>query len=69
MKQEPPVEWLANELKNQFGFVFSNNILDKALEMEKEQIIHAHLTGLIYPLETEASKQAEQYYIETYRNN
>lgn len=42
---------------------------DKAIEllqMEKEQIIYAHLTGLIHPLETEATKQAEQYYNETY---
>lgn len=43
--------------------------IDKAEELlaiEKEQIINAHLTGLIHPLEIEASKQAEQYYNETY---
>jgi hypothetical protein len=35
--------------------------------MDKQQIIDAHLLGLIYPLEMEASKQAEQYYSETYK--
>jgi hypothetical protein len=36
--------------------------LQKAKEVEKEQIVNAHLTGLIYSLETDASTQAEQYY-------
>jgi hypothetical protein len=37
-----------------------------AKKREKQQIVDAHLTGLIYPLEIEATKQAEQYYNETY---
>ena len=36
------------------------------VDLEKQQIIDAHLTGLIHPLEIEATKQAEQYYTETY---
>lgn len=36
------------------------------LQMEKEQIKDAHLIGLITSLEIEATKQAEQYYNETY---
>jgi hypothetical protein len=44
-----------------------NDLIEQALEMEKQQIIDAHLLGLIYPLEMEASKQAEQYYSETYK--
>jgi len=43
--------------------------LKLAKELEKQQIIDAHLLGLIYPLEMEASKQAEQYYSETYKSN
>ena len=43
-----------------------NAILKKAKAMEKEQIIDAHLTGLIHPLEKEATKQAGEYYNETY---
>jgi hypothetical protein len=38
----------------------------RLIEIEKEQIKDAHLSGLINPLEMEASKQAEQYYNDTY---
>jgi hypothetical protein len=34
--------------------------------MEKEQIENAHLSGLLQPLEMEATKQAEQYYKQEY---
>ena len=34
--------------------------------MEQKQIENAHLSGLLRPLEMEATKQAEQYYNETY---
>lgn len=30
------VEWLAEKLRIEFGFAFSNNILEQAKEMEKE---------------------------------
>ena len=43
-------------------------MFQQALELEKHQIIDAHLTGLIYPLEMEASVQAYEYYNETYKN-
>ena len=36
------------------------------LVKEKEQIKDAHLIGLITSMEMEATKQAEQYYNETY---
>jgi uncharacterized protein YaaR (DUF327 family) len=38
----------------------------QALQKEKEQIEDAYLIGLIHPLEMEATKQAKQYYNETY---
>jgi hypothetical protein len=63
MKQETPVEWLTNELKNQFGFVFSNNILEKALEMEKEHIIDA----VNSQKQIGWDEKGEQYYNETYK--
>ena len=44
------------------------NRLKLALELEKQQIVDAHFTGLINPLEMEASVQAEQYYSENYKN-
>ena len=33
------VEWLTEELRNQFGIAFSNNILEKAKQMKNQQII------------------------------
>ena len=41
-------------------------VFDQAKKMEKEQITQAHLFGLLRPIEMEATKQAEQYYNETY---
>ena len=65
-KKLTAVEWLMEEYIN--GLSINLNIMKKALEMEKEQIINAHLTGLIHPLEIEATKQAEQYYNETFKS-
>jgi hypothetical protein len=70
-KQQTAVDWLRIEI-NKRGPKENNppewlqELYAQAKEMEKEQIIDAHLTGLIYPLEMEATKQAEQYYNETY---
>jgi hypothetical protein len=64
MEQQTSVEWLA-EKTAELGYV-SSNILEQAKAMEKEQITQAHLLGLIRSLEMEATKQAEQYYKETY---
>ena len=36
-------------------------------KLEKQQIINAHLTGNIFTLEMEATKQATEYYFETYK--
>jgi hypothetical protein len=66
------VQWLINrwkKLQSEQEKMTWNQIIqitELAKEMEKEQIVNAHLTGLIYPLETEASKQANQYYNETF---
>jgi hypothetical protein len=75
MAQQTAVEWLIKEFSNildELGFKPIQHLLlmpaiKQAKEMEKQQIIDAHLTGLIYPLEIEATKQAEDYYTETYR--
>ena len=52
-------EVLRNKYKEQFKI---------AKEIEKEQIKDAHLIGLITSMEMEATKQAEQYYNETFKN-
>ena len=81
MKQTA-VQWLIKELinydklldgkrKNNDATVFKANptkIYEQAKAMEKEQIKDAHLIGLITSMEMEATKQAEQYYQETYKS-
>jgi hypothetical protein len=53
---------LSNEEQMQFEGLFQ-----QAKQMHKEEIIDAHLIGLITSMEMEATKQAEQYYNETYK--
>ena len=66
------VEFLVTKLNDKVDYIpikmwdEIKEIIQQAKEMEKQQIKDAHLTGLIYPLEIEASVQAEQYYNETY---
>jgi hypothetical protein len=71
MKQQTAVEWLTEKLRIEFGLVFSNNILDEAKEMEKQQIVDAYNIGFIYPIKFDfknnKSQDAEQYYNETFR--
>ena len=58
------VTWIRNRDEISAGLAdeWRKHYLEQAKEMEKQQIIKAHLTGLIHPLEMEATKQAEQYY-------
>lgn len=59
------VEWLYKLSKKRELDKFD---LQQAIEMEKEQIKDAHLIGLITSMEMEATKQAEQYYNETFKS-
>jgi hypothetical protein len=58
----------ADSCKASWNMILAKIKDDGLLEREKEQIIDAHLTGLIHPLEMEATKQATEYYNETYKN-
>ena len=55
------VEWLREKLWKEFNFIFSDNILDQAKEMEKEQIFDAYITSHI------SMMSADQYYYETFK--
>jgi hypothetical protein len=44
MKQTA-TEWLREKLQLEFGFIFSDNILEQALEMEKEQSHAEYMRG------------------------
>jgi hypothetical protein len=57
------IEWLRNKLFEEFGFAFSDNIADKAKEIEREQIKIAYDTGWVNYL---PNTNAEQYYNKTY---
>jgi hypothetical protein len=67
MKQTA-VEWLAEELKKG---VFNNDVsfydlIDKAKELEKQQIINAYDLGMGHYGGANRRSDAEQYYNETY---
>ena len=72
MNKQTAAEWLVLQIvedqtikaksMSEWGKIF-----DQAKAMEREQIINAHLTGLIYSLDMPASEQSVQYYNETYK--
>jgi HEPN domain-containing protein len=66
------VEWLTEKLRIEFGFAFSNNILEQAKEMEKEQIINTYRDGRSDQQSEKPSRfynrMAEQYYNETFKS-
>jgi hypothetical protein len=67
MKEQTSVQWLTEQLGKKKGFTMPSELLKVAVEMEKLQIVHAHLTGLIYSLDGSASEQALKYYNDTYK--
>jgi hypothetical protein len=75
MEKQTAVEWLTEKLRIEFGFAFSNNILEQAKEMEKEQIIkHSLELAKIFisnPYETSGKMPAElidSYINETFKS-
>jgi hypothetical protein len=66
MKKQTAVEWLTEKLRIEFGFAFSNNILEQAKEMEREQIINAYETAMETDIYNEPLKIGKQYYNETF---
>lgn len=62
MKQTA-VDWVFKYLWENHNLSFSDNVLAKAKEMEKEQIMLAHLMGF---MDIDGKKTEEEYYNETY---
>ena len=62
------IEWLIEELANNGidHIYLVSDITDKAKEMEKQQIIDAHLDG--QSLVSCKDEYAVQYYIDTFKN-
>lgn len=69
MKQTA-VEWLTEKLRIEFGFAFSNNILEQAKEIEKQQMIDFANDLLARNNKNYIALPdlAEQYYNEIYKN-
>jgi hypothetical protein len=71
MKQTA-TEWLREKLQLEFGFIFSDNILEQAKEMEKEQIVDSYRDGRSDQQSDRSSKfynrMSEQYYNETFKS-
>ena len=64
-KQMTAVEWLFEMLNNpKNDQVFAKKLLNKAKEMEKDQIMNSWVKGVI----SDGNKTAEQYYNETFKN-
>ena len=61
------VDWLIKELKD-FGYYTYNleKLCEQAKEMEKQQIIDAHLDGQCFSTAIEEIDYAEDYYNETF---
>lgn len=62
-KKQTAVEWLTEKLRTEFGFAFSNNILEQAKELEREQIEDAYRDSRYSLISKE---DAEQYYNEIF---
>ena len=62
------VEWLIKELKD-FGYYTYNleKLCEQTKEMEKQQIIDAHIEGHKAPSSTLKNFDAEQYYNNKYK--
>ena len=66
MKQTA-VEWLREKLWKEYGFEFSNNTLEQAKEMEKEQISNAYVYGSSYGIDLKNGLSPNNYYNETFK--
>ena len=67
MSKQTAVEWLIEEMHKNIVFI-PVPMQEKAKEMEREQIIEAHLHGMDFiPVDPNYKGDAENYYNETYK--
>ena len=66
MKQTA-VEWLREKLWKEYGFEFSNNTLEQAKEMEKQNLYNFYMQGGVDAI-FESERTVEQYYNETFKS-
>lgn len=68
MKQTA-VEWLVEKMYKECINVFTDEEIEQAKEMEKEQIMYAHIEGFFSEPFKSRKGQAEQYYNETFKKD
>jgi predicted double-glycine peptidase len=68
MKQTA-VQWFYEEIWRQFGFSCSSNILDKAKEMERQQIINASAIAYEDMFGANGTEYGKEYYNKTYKRD
>ena len=75
MEKQTAVEWFIRILNSPVcnGFIqgrrqIPHDIIQQAIEMEKQQIIDAHLDGQSFSIAIEEIDYGEQYYNETFKN-
>ena len=67
MSKQTAVEWLIEEMHKNIVFI-PVPMQEKAKEMEKEQIMEAHINGMdSLPVYPNYNGDAQQYYNETYK--
>jgi hypothetical protein len=69
MKKQTAVEYLVEQLFPKALSEEQYYHIEKAKAMEKEQIIYAHMTGLIFEIEGQPYQQCEKHYNETYNTD
>ena len=64
------IEWLIAKIEKhdkEFSSFYGAEITE-AKQIDKRNIKDAYLTGLICPIVMDATKQAEEYYLETFKD-
>ncbi len=67
MKQTA-VEWLIKQLEGVYESDYLNKLVEKAKEMEKEQIIQAYETAMETDIYNEPLKIGKDYYEQTFKS-
>jgi len=69
MSKQTAVEWLEKCFASHWNYEEHakwDGLIQQAKQMEKEQIVDAHLLGLVLDLTKDAYTQAEEFYQENY---
>lgn len=72
MNNQTAVEFLIEEIETLITIKTFQKwmaIKEQAKEIDKQNIKDAYLTGLICPIVMDATKQAEEYYLETFKKD